>query len=121
MLRSELMLGEKVPVPALIVSGNLCGCPHPLPTRSTRQRFPPSPGKTLPLKFPSIGFPPSAAGRFEAKTRKEPSGAMDDSRSFHFPEKGATVAGDHCPFTRFETRIIEPLPLPRVKKTVFPV
>src|SRR5580704_16405606 len=102
------MLGENVSAPALIVSGSLLALPHSFPSRSTRQRFPPDPGVTLPLKLPSIGLPSSFLGRFDANTRNEPSGAIAGSRSFHFPENGAIVGVDHRPLIRFETIISEP-------------
>src|ERR1700677_3837008 len=120
MLPSEEMLGENVPVSALIESGRRLGSPHPDPSRSTRQRFPPCAGNTLPSKFPSIGLLSSPAGRFVANTRNDPSGAIVGSRSFHLPEKGASAGVDHSPFTRCEARIIEPESFPRVKNTVFP-
>jgi hypothetical protein len=45
---------------------------------------------------------------------------MDVSKSFHLPEKGAIVGADQCPSASVETMIMEPLALPRVKKTAFP-
>ena len=74
----------------------------------------------MPFQNPSSAFPPAAAGRFEAKIRYDPSGAIVGSMSRHSPEKDAIVGADHVPFRSCEMRIADWLGLDRVKKTVRP-
>jgi len=69
----------------------------------------------LPLKVPSIGAPPGRAGRFDTKTRKEPSGAIAGSMSLHSPENEAIVGVDQPAAVRSATTIVDAAGLERVK------
>src|SRR5580698_228239 len=67
-----------------------------------------------------MACPPATAGRFELKTRYEPSGAMVGSMSRHCPENDAGSGFDQCPPARCETMIVPVPSCHRPKKTVLP-
>src|SRR5450631_3583704 len=98
-----------------MLSGSRTGAPQPSCVRLTRQRFEPLPGCGLPLIAPSIGGLPGDAGRFEAKIKYVPSGAIAGSMSSQLPENGAITGSDHFAFTRCETRMKSEALLPRPK------